>query len=106
MNSGYFPRTRGFGPTGQRLAKEDFPAGCIVIYPTSPGKTTLDACKLPNRRNNGFFTGCFLEVAEKAAPGTSFSDIVDDTMLMVQSLSTGDQTPSLSKNVGTRFALF
>ncbi|KAH3758498.1 hypothetical protein Pelo_9683 [Pelomyxa schiedti] len=56
-------RTRGFGPTGQRLTKEDFPAGCIVIYPTSPGKTTLYACKLPNRRNNGFFTGCFLEGA-------------------------------------------
>ncbi|KAH3743570.1 caspase family protein [Pelomyxa schiedti] len=100
-------RTRGFSSTrSSSMTKEDFPAGCIVIYPTSPGKTTLDACKLPNHKNNGFFTGCFLEVAEKAHPGTPFGDIVDDTILMVQSLSNGEQSPWLSKSVGARFALF
>ncbi|KAH3761129.1 gtp-binding protein rit1 [Pelomyxa schiedti] len=98
-------RTRGFGSTTQ-LAKEDFPSGCIVIYPTSPGKTTGDTCKLPNRRNHGFFTGCLLEVLERSAPSTPFNDIMDETMVLVQSMSKGTQTPWLSKSVGHKFALF
>ncbi|KAH3759317.1 caspase family protein [Pelomyxa schiedti] len=98
-------KTRGFGSSSQ-LAKEDFPSGCIVVYPTSPGKAALDACKIPTKRDHGFFTGCLLDVIEKAPPGKPFSDIIDETITLVQSLSGGSQTPWLSKSVGQRFALF
>ncbi|KAH3731903.1 Protein NLRC3 [Pelomyxa schiedti] len=55
-------KTRGSEATTElQLTKEDFRAGCILIYPTSPGRTTLDVCTLPNRQNHGFFTGCFLD---------------------------------------------
>ncbi|KAH3763360.1 hypothetical protein Pelo_4796 [Pelomyxa schiedti] len=56
--------------------------------------------------SRSFFTGCFLEVAEKARPGTPFGDIIDDTILMVQTQSKGTQSPWLSKSVGARFSLF
>ncbi|KAH3760210.1 hypothetical protein Pelo_7930 [Pelomyxa schiedti] len=60
-------KSRGCEPTGElQMTKEDFRAGCILIYPTSPGRITLDVCTLPNRQNYGFFTGCFLEVFENA----------------------------------------
>ncbi|KAH3744234.1 membrance occupation and recognition nexus protein 1 [Pelomyxa schiedti] len=100
-------RTRGFGTKKKvDLAKEDFPHGCFVLYPTSPGKLTGDECKLPNRRNHGFFTGCLMEVVEQTKPGTPFNDLVDSIIVMVQTLSSGEQSPWVSKSVGQPFALF
>ncbi|KAH3762972.1 protein kinase [Pelomyxa schiedti] len=100
-------RTRGFGPKGgEHLTKEDFPVGCIVVYPTGPGELTGDSCTIPHRKDHGFFTGCFLEAMDLARPGTPFTDIIDDIIVMVQGLSDGKQSPWLSKSVGTRFSLF
>ncbi|KAH3762571.1 Morn repeat protein [Pelomyxa schiedti] len=100
-------RMRGFGAKRKLdLAKEEFPHGCFVLYPTSPGKLTRDECKLPNRRNHGFFTGCLMEVLEQTKPGTSFNDLVDSVIVMVQGLSKYQQTPWVSKSVGQPFALF
>ncbi|KAH3761032.1 hypothetical protein Pelo_7147 [Pelomyxa schiedti] len=93
-------------PTELQLTKEDFRAGCILIYPTSPGRTTQDVCTLPNRRNHGFFTGCFLEVVENAEPGTSWNDLESAIIQIVQRESHDEQTPWISKSSGLRFALF
>ncbi|KAH3759925.1 NOD3 protein [Pelomyxa schiedti] len=87
-------KTRGSDPTTElQLTKEDFRAGCILIYPTSPGRTTLDVCTLPNRQNHGFFTGCFLEVVENAQHGTPWNDLESAIIQMVQTESHDEQTP-------------
>ncbi|KAH3758966.1 Protein NLRC3 [Pelomyxa schiedti] len=100
--------SRGFGISKEPLLakEEDFRAGCFLIYPTSPGKGTQDVCALPNRKNHGFFTGCFLEVVENAEPGTSWNDVESAIIQMVQTQSHGKQTPWVSKSSGLRFALF
>ncbi|KAH3758965.1 hypothetical protein Pelo_9182 [Pelomyxa schiedti] len=97
----------GSEPTQElQLTKEDFRAGCILIYPTSPGRTTQDVCTLPNKQNHGFFTGCFLEVVENAEPGTSWNDVESAIIQIVQTESHDEQTPWVSKSSGLRFALF
>ncbi|KAH3766174.1 hypothetical protein Pelo_1968 [Pelomyxa schiedti] len=90
--------TRGFGPLT--------PTGRMLFYATDPGATARDVCKLPNRKMNGFFTGCFLEAAESASPGTPFSEIAANTINSVRKLSIDKQCPWLSGCVGTPFALF
>ncbi|KAH3745642.1 Protein NLRC3 [Pelomyxa schiedti] len=105
-SSGRIMRATGSGEPSS-LAKEDFLADCILVYPVSPGRTTLDFCPLDTRRSNGFFTGCFLEVVESALPGTPWNELESRIIEMVQKLSFETaRTPWISKSCALRFALF